>query len=257
MRRSHIPLQFVLAEIGSSPPDKTVATSIWRIAKCRGCWGPASEKGWGDLQTCSKRAADLAHVTRVCLSFWKKALKIPLSPPLSTLCIHEFLVLLILLVVPAQHLLILLLLESEGQAFLHQLLVLLHQVRHLLRKVEPRLLPALVGRGRRRQQHVLGCEICSPAKSLKLSGLTENPLVGKKLKSQHPSKMHQSVHGQPLPAPGIRAIGAAGALWAAGGAALASDAQGISMGEKGTLFSSIRLRPQEKNKQFSVVMTSF
>ena len=29
----------------------------------------------------------------------------------------------------------------------------------------------------------LGCEICSPARSLTFSGLMENPLVGKKLKS--------------------------------------------------------------------------
>ena len=33
---------------------------------------------------------------------------------------------------------------------------------------------------------------CSPAKSLACSGLLENPLVGQKLKFQHPSKMHQS-----------------------------------------------------------------
>ena len=32
-----------------------------------------------------------------------------------------------------------------------------------------------------------------PAKSLTSSGLMENPLVGKKLKSQHPSKMHQVI----------------------------------------------------------------
>ena len=31
---------------------------------------------------------------------------------------------------------------------------------------------------------------CSPAKSLICCGLVENPLVGKKLKSQQPSKMH-------------------------------------------------------------------
>ena len=32
---------------------------------------------------------------------------------------------------------------------------------------------------------------CSPAKSLTFGSLTENPFVGKKLKSQHPSNMHQ------------------------------------------------------------------
>ena len=35
---------------------------------------------------------------------------------------------------------------------------------------------------------------CSPAKSLTFGGLIENPFVGKKLKSEHPSKMHQSKH---------------------------------------------------------------
>ena len=39
---------------------------------------------------------------------------------------------------------------------------------------------------------------CSPAKSLTFSGLMENPLVGKKLKSQHPSKMHQRFGAEAL-----------------------------------------------------------
>ena len=34
---------------------------------------------------------------------------------------------------------------------------------------------------------------CSPAKGLTFSGFMENPLVGKRLKSQHPSNMHQSI----------------------------------------------------------------
>ena len=39
---------------------------------------------------------------------------------------------------------------------------------------------------------IFSVAFCSPAKSLTFGGLMENPLDGKKLKSQHPSKMHQS-----------------------------------------------------------------
>ena len=39
---------------------------------------------------------------------------------------------------------------------------------------------------------LISVAFCSPAESLTFSGLMENPFVGEKLESEHPSNMHQS-----------------------------------------------------------------